>query len=97
MIKITNTSQNYVVTNETQDFSINMNVTVSKEQAGSISANGSFNTLDGQYAGNFGYSEAPDGKISQNIYGVDKANKAALEALLDETIDGFNANVNDNE
>jgi hypothetical protein len=97
MIKITNTSQNYIVTNENEDFSINMNVTVSKENTGSISASGSFNTLDGQYAGNFGYSEDSEGKISQNIYDVAKANKVALEALLDETIDGFNANVNDNE
>lgn len=97
MIKITNTSQNYVVTNESENFSINMNVTVSKENAGSISANGSFNTLDGQYAGNFGYSEDSEGKISQNIYGVAKDNKASLQTLLDETIDGFNANVNDNE
>lgn len=97
MIKITNISQNYVVTNETQEFSINMNVTVSKENAGSLSANGSFSTLDGQLAGNFVYSETPDGKINQNVYGIDKANKAALEALLDETINGFNENVNDNE
>lgn len=97
MIEITQTSQNYAVTNESSNYKLTMTATVSKNQTMPMTANGTFTDLEGLHLGNFNYSEDVNGKVSKSFYSIDKKDMSALETLLDDTITQFNANVNDNE
>lgn len=97
MITLINTSKNYSVTLETENFKLSGNASITVETANISSFNGNFTTVDGDYAGNFGYNENGDGKASKNIYDVDKSNFVELDTLVDNAINELKQELNDNE
>lgn len=87
MVTLINTSKNYSVTRETENFKLSGNAVVLEETGNIQSFNGVFNTLQGEYSGSFGYNESEAGKANKNIYDVDKANFIELDTLLDAAIE----------
>ena len=86
MITLVNTSKNYTVSGETQNFVLSGNAIVIEETSNISNFNGSFTTKEGAYCGNFGYNENENGKANKNIYDIDKANFVELDTLLDTAI-----------
>lgn len=86
MVTLINTSKNYSVTKETENFKLSGNAVVIDETSTITSFNGTFNTINGEYSGNFNYGETETGKANKNIYDVDKANFVELDTLLDGAI-----------
>lgn len=87
MVTLINTSKNYSVTRETENFKLSGNAVVLEETGNIQSFNGVFNTLQDGYSGSFGYNESEAGKANKNIYDVDKANFIELDTLLDAAIE----------
>jgi hypothetical protein len=97
MITLINTSKNYSVSLETENFKLSGNASINVETESISSFNGNFTTTDGNYAGNFGYNENENGKANKNIYDIDKANFVELDTLVDNAINELKQELNDNE
>ena len=97
MITLINTSKNYSVALETENFKLSGNASINVETESISSFNGNFTTIDGNYAGNFGYSENENVKANKNIYDIDKANFVELDTLVDNAINELKQELNDNE
>ena len=97
MVTLINTSKNYSVAIETQNFKLSGNATVNVEDEYISNFNGNFTTLEGTYAGNFGYNESNNGKANKNIYDIDKENFVELDTLVDSAIAELKQELNDNE
>ena len=97
MTTLINTSKNYSVTLETENFKLSGNASINVETANISSFNGSFTTIDGNYAGSFGYNENENGKANKNIYDIDKVNFVELDTLVDNAINELKQELNDNE
>ena len=97
MITLINTSKNYSVALETENFKLSGNAVINVESGNISNFNGSFSTLENVYAGNFGYNEGENGKANKNIYDIDKENFVELDTLVDNAIDELKQELNDNE
>ena len=97
MVTLINTSKNYSVTKETENFKLSGNAVIVEETQIISSFNGSINTISGDYCGNFSFNENESGRASKNIYDTDKENFAAVDALVDSAINELKEQLNDNE
>ena len=97
MVTLINTSKNYSVVIETENFKLSGNAVVNIESGNISNFNGSFQTLEGVYSGNFGYNEGNNGKANKNIYDIDKNNFVELDTLVDNAINELKQELNDNE
>lgn len=97
MVTLINTSKNYSVNIETENFKLSGNAAINVEDSIVTNFNGNFSTLEGVYCGNFNYNENSNGKASKNVYDVDKENFSDLDTLLDGAIDELKQELNDNE
>lgn len=97
MVTLINTSKNYRISLESQNFKLSGEATVNVESEYISNFNGSFTSDDEGYAGGFGYSENQNGKANKNIYDIDKENFVELDTLLDSAISELKSELNDNE
>ena len=95
MVTLINTSKNYSVTRETENFKLSGNAIILEETGNIQSFNGNFQTKQDVYCGGFGYNENDNGKANKNIYDVDKANFVELDTLLDAAIEELKEEINE--
>lgn len=94
MVTLINTTKNYSVSKETENFKLSGNATIIQETATVQSFNGSFSTNQDVYCGSFNYNENDNGKASKNIYDIDKANFVELDTMLDAAIEELKEEIN---
>ena len=97
MVTLINTQKNYSVAVETENFKLSGSAVINVESENISNFNGGFTTTEGNYAGNFGYSENENGKANKNIYDIDKKNFVELDTLVDSAIAELKQELNDNE
>lgn len=95
MVTLINTSKNYSVTRETENFKLSGNAIILEEIGNIQSFNGNFQTKQDVYCGGFSYNENDNGKANKNIYDVDKANFVELDTLLDAAIEELKEEINE--
>lgn len=86
MVTLNNITSNYSVNLETEKFLIAGTAIVIKESSIISSFRGNISTSNNVYCGNFSYNENDNGKVSKNIYDVDKKDLAEIEALLNRAL-----------
>lgn len=87
MITLINTTKNYSVSRETENFKLSGSATIIQETATVQNFNGSFSTKQDAYCGSFNYSENDNGKANKNIYDIDKTSFVELDSMLDAAIE----------
>ena len=97
MVTLINTSKNYSVSSETENFKLSGSAVIIAETSVISNFNGSFTNLEGVYCGSFGYNENDNGKANKNIYDVDKTIFPTLDTMLDNAIAELKQELNDNE
>lgn len=97
MITLTGKTTNYQVSNESATVKLSGQLTLSDNEDRIVSFNGSFNTIENVYIGNFYYSENENGRVSKNVSDVDITKLSDVESLLDETIVEIKQINDDNE
>lgn len=95
MVTLINTTKNYSVSRETENFKLSGNATIIQETATIQSFNGSFSTKQDVYCGSFGYNESDNGKASKNIYDIDKNSFVELDTILDTAIEELKGEINE--
>ena len=85
MITLTNKQTNYAIENIGETLKITGTVAVAEDKR-IISFNGNFNTLEGNYVGNFYYNENENGKSNRSINDTDTDKYEDADELLDNTI-----------
>lgn len=97
MITLTGKTTNYQVSNENATVKLSGQLTLSDNEDRIVSFNGSFNTTEDGYIGNFYYSENENGRVNKNISDVDGTKLSSVESLFNETITEIKQINDDNE
>lgn len=85
MITLTNKQTNYAIENVGETLKVTGTVSLA-ENGRIISFSGNFDTLDGNYLGNFYYNENESGKSNKSISDIDTDKYEDADELLDNTI-----------
>lgn len=85
MITLTNKQTNYSFENIGETLKVTGTVSFTEDNR-IATLNGSFQTLEGAYVGNFYYNENENGKSNRSVSDVDTDKYEAADKLLDNTI-----------
>lgn len=85
MITLTNKQTNYSIENVGETLKVTGTVSFTEDNR-IVSLNGTFQTLEGAYVGNFYYNENENGKSNRSVSDVDTDKYEDADKLLDGTI-----------
>lgn len=97
MVTLINNSKKFAVTGESTNFKLIGEASGIVETKSIANFNGHFESLEGNYGGNFNFSETDANKANKNIMDVDKDHFIELDTLLNDCIEELKEVLNDNE